>query len=167
MENYTFNPNKERNSIFCMLLIGFIHWFISASTRFSVNIGDSFYLHLYGLKVGTKNNLFCKSELNMCFSFATKLWRSFEAPKIFVQRSIFVFIFSSYSDAEESLKLRRFKAEDCEVLLWKFNNILDKIVWKSLKICTFLKTLNFNFPHKMLCSTTGKICSHCCLKENF
>ena len=31
-----------------------------------------------------------------------------EASKIFVQRSIFVFSFGSFSDAEESLKLRRF-----------------------------------------------------------
>ena len=32
----------------------------------------------------------------------------FEASKIFVRRSIFVFIFGSFSDAEESSKLRRF-----------------------------------------------------------
>ena len=31
-----------------------------------------------------------------------------EASKIFVWRSIFVFIFGSFSDAEESSKLRRF-----------------------------------------------------------
>ena len=42
-----------------------------------------------------------------------------------------------------------------------------KIVWKSLKICNFLITLNFNFPHIMLSSTAGKICSSCCLEENF
>ena len=42
-----------------------------------------------------------------------------------------------------------------------------KIVWKSQEICTFLKILNFNFPHIMLSSTTEKICSSCWLKENF
>ena len=44
---------------------------------------------------------------------------------------------------------------------------MDKIVWKSSEICTFLKILNFNFPHIMLSSTTEKICSSCWLKENF
>ena len=68
---------------------------------------------------------------------------------------------------EESSKLRRFYAEDCQDFLGKFNNILDKIVWKSSEICTFLKILNFNFPHIMLSSTAGKICLSCCLKENF
>ena len=84
-----------------------------------------------------------------------------------LRRSIFVFIFGSFSEAEESSKLRRFKAKDCEDFMGKFNNILDKIVWKIPKICTFLKTLNFNFPHIILSSTAGKSCSSCCLKENF
>ena len=44
---------------------------------------------------------------------------------------------------------------------------MEKIVWKSSEICTFLKILNFNFPHIMLSSTAGKICLSCCLKENF
>ena len=39
----------------------------------------------------------------------------------------------------------------------KIFNILDKIVWKSLKMCNFLNALNFNFPHIMLGSTAGKI----------
>merc|ERR1711873_359233 len=90
-----------------------------------------------------------------------------EASKIFVRRSIFVFIFSSFSDAKESLKLRRFYAEDCEDFLGKFTNILDKNCLKKSKICNFLNTLNFNFPHIMLSSTAGKICSSYCLEENF
>ena len=38
---------------------------------------------------------------------------------------------------------------------------------RKKKFCTFLKTLNFNFPHIILSSTAGKSCSSCCLKENF
>ena len=66
--------------------------------------------------------------------------------KIFVQRSIF----DSFSDAKESSWFK-----DCEDFLGKSNNILDKIVGKSLEICTLLKTLNFNFPYIILSYTAG------------
>ena len=49
---------------------------------------------------------------------------------------------------------RTFKAlkilgEDCKDFLGKFINIMDKIVWKNLKICIFLKILKFNFPKNL------------------
>ena len=56
--------------------------------------------------------------------------RSFEALKILVQRSIFVF--GSFPDAEESSKLRRFLAEDSKIL-WE--NLI--IFWTKLSLTLF------------------------------
>ena len=63
------------------------------------------------------------------------------ASKILVRRSIFVFLFSSFPDAKEFSKLRRFLAED----LTKF---WTKLVFKNSKICTFLKLWSSIFPKK-------------------
>ena len=97
--------------------------------------------------------------VNVACSVATKLWKSL---KLWRFLSEYPSLSSSLVHFQKPKNLRSF-----EDFMGKLNNILDKIVQKSSEICTFLKTLNFNFPHMMLSSTAGKICLSCCLKENF
>ena len=68
-------------------------------------------------------------SLHQCCNEASKI---FKASKIFVRRSIFVFIFGSFSDAEESSKLRRFLAKDSKIL-WE--NLIT--FWTKLSLTLF------------------------------
>ena len=78
---------------------------VSMAKSYFLNEVDLFYFFQYQLLRRPK----CLSGLMydscQCCNEASKI---FKASKIFVRRSIFVFIFGSFSDAEESSKLRRF-----------------------------------------------------------
>ena len=81
------------------------------------------FLDLLGQRVRLKGfnkykaGLCNKSKyLNQCCNEASNI---FEASKIFVQRSIFVFIFGSFSDAKESSKLIDFRPKITKLFLGK------------------------------------------------
>ena len=107
------------------------HWYISPHTRTSRNLSCNVHrretiiflqnclqwsnkhdymplTHKKGIGVNILKDIesgFSGMERLQSCNKASKI---FEASEIFVQRSIFVFIFGSLSDAEESSKLRRF-----------------------------------------------------------
>ena len=108
--------------------------------------------------IGTQEAVFCHILITLLLILATKLRRLLSEDQS-----------SSSVHFQTPKNLRSFKY---------FRPKIVKILWENLTICwtklsekvqkyVLFLTLNFNFPHIKLSSTAGKVCSICCLKENF